>query len=803
MHIMFRPKPLRILASMAIVALFFLLLPKCYTTTASADSGEYTATYTAQQAAAAPSPDGDEIFLISHDVTIRYPRMEHIEVRLRPAYPIAKDMELYVYMYDMQGQAVFRGDLAVLELSPYTCTSLPFSETLEKGETYRIVISDRKDSEAFSAFETLQQAGVGCMVHSDTPFEEISFDCYIFGTALHHTNFLLLAGLCAGCIFLLLFRPVFTSRRLRWGAAAAAAVFAFLLTAETVHLFQNIHIFLLPSAALLLTALAFCAVASIGFALTTHLGAGVFLASLLWQGLSIANYYTLAFRGTIMMPSDILAAGTAFNVLGNYRITFPMPVCLAFLSLIFIALLAGSLSNVRYFRRKASKKRLVVGLASLAGGVALGLVLSQPSLYSALGCAASAWDPLSTMHANGFVANFLSMTASSRLAKPKGYSAQALAQAAVQKSDPAQVQGAPNVVLIMNESWADFSAHGMLSTSAEQTPFLHSLQKSPNAVTGNTVVPVFGSGTCCSEFEALTGASYLFNLVTSPYAAYSYQGMPSLVSQFSQLNYGTTAIHLAQPSNWSRSTGFSRLGFDEFIHIENMRPTQEEDFIRGYASDLYSFSLVRDALAQGSAPQFVFCVTIQNHGGYETGYDDGTGFCISAPAGNYPKATEYLRLIQQTDRAFASFTQMLEELDEPTVVLMFGDHLPSVEQEFLDAVLSPDDPFAQRTTPFVLWANYDADFSDFESGMTLSANYLGPLLVQAAGLPMTGMQKFLWQMQEEYPVVSNVGLMAAGGTFIPPDTALSLPIVQNYSMLEYNYLKGCREIPEFYELAQE
>ena len=78
---------------------------------------------------------------------------------------------------------------------------------------------------------------------------------------------------------------------------------------------------------------------------------------------------------------------------------------------------------------------------------------------------------------------------------------------------------------------------------------------------------------------------------------------------------------------------------------------------------------------------------------------------------------------------------MLEELDEPTVVLMFGDHLPSVEQEFLDAVLSPDDPFAQRTTPFVLWANYDADFSDFESGMTLSANYLGPLLVQRPVCP--------------------------------------------------------------------
>ena len=78
MHLSFQPKPLRILAALAVAVLFFLLLPQCYTTTASADSGEYTVTYTAQQAAAAPSPDGEEIFLISHDVNIFYPQLEHI-----------------------------------------------------------------------------------------------------------------------------------------------------------------------------------------------------------------------------------------------------------------------------------------------------------------------------------------------------------------------------------------------------------------------------------------------------------------------------------------------------------------------------------------------------------------------------------------------------------------------------------------------------------------------------------------------------------------------------------------------------
>ena len=803
MHISFQPKPLRILAALASVILFFLLLPKCYTTTASADSGEYTVTYTAQQAADAPSPDGEEIFLISHDVTIRYPQMHHIEVRLRPAYPISKDMELYVYMYDMQGRAVFSGDLAVLELSPYTCTQLPFSGKLEKGETYRIVISDRKDSASFSSFEALQKAGSACIIHSDTPFEEISFDCYIFGGTLHRTHFLLLVALCAGAIFLFLFRISFSARRLRLGAALLSCAFAFLLAMENIGLLQNAHMFAFPPGALMVSGLGFAAAALAGFAVTTHLGAGVFLASLLWQGLAIANYYTLAFRGSIMMPTDILAAGTAFNVLGNYQLTFPMSVCLALLSLGFTALLAGTLINVRYFRRGAAKKRLFTGLGALAGAAVLVVCLMQPALYRAFGCVADAWDPRGTMNRNGFTANFLSMAASSLLVQPEGYSAQALRDAAVQESDTAAAQQTPNVVLIMNESWADLTANGVLSANTELAPFFHSLKEAPGVVTGSTVMPVFGSGTPASEFEALTGTSYLFGLATSPYAVYAYPGMPSLASQFSQIGYDTTALHPLFDSNWARSTGYPRIGFDTFLHIGNMKAPSPDDFIRGYVTDRYVFSLIRDTLAQGSAPQFVFCVTMQNHGGYLTDYYTDTGFSITSPAGNYTLANEYLQLVQETDRAFAAFTQMLEELDDPTVVLMFGDHLPSVEEEFLDTVLDAGDPFARRTTPFVLWANYDADFSAFESGMTLSSNYLAPMLVQAAGLPMTGMQKFLWQLHSEYPVVSNVGLMTADGVFVPPEEGVLLPAIHNYSMLEYNYLKGCREIPEFYELAQE
>ena len=801
MGIAFRKKPVCILAALVVAALFFVLLPKCFTVTASADSGEYTVTYTAQQAAAASAPDEGQIFLISQDVTIRYPHMHHLEVRLRPAYPIAADSELYVYLYDMQGNTMFSGDLAVLEMSPFECSSLPFEGKLQKGETYRVVISNRKDTGGFSAFDTLQQAGVGCMVHSDTPFEEISLDCYVFGATLHRTQFALLLCLCLGCIALLLFRVTLPGRLLRWGVAAACAAVSFFLAMETIALLQGTHFWTFSHGALAASAMGFAAAALAGFALTTHLGAGVFLACLVWQSLAVANYYTLLFRGSIMMPSDLLATTTAFHVLGNYRITFPMCVCLVFLSLGFVALMACTLMRVRYFRRGAHKKRLFAGLGCLAGAGALVVALSQPALYAALGCSASTWDPFGTMQHNGFVANFLSMAASSRLVKPQGYSDKALLEAAVQQSDNAEVQQAPNVVLIMNESWADLTENGVLSANEPLAPFFHTLQQEPNVVTGHTVMPVFGSGTCCSEFEALTGTSYLFNLVTSPYAAYSYPDMPSLASQFGQMGYDTTAIHFSSEANWSRNIGFSRLNFDEFIHIGTMRNYTSDAFVREYVSDQYSFSSIQDTLVQNVAPQFVFCITIQNHGGYETGYGSDTGFAITSPAGSYPKATEYLQLAQQTDAALEEFLGALEQLDEPTIVLMYGDHLPSVEDEFLSAVLDETDPFARRTTPFVLWANFDADFSALESGMTLSANYLGPMLLQAAGLPMTGMQKFLWQLHSEYPVVSNVGLMAADGSFLSPADGLVLPEVQQYAMLEYNYLKGCRTIPEFYTLA--
>ena len=104
-------------------------------------------------------------------------------------------------------------------------------------------------------------------------------------------------------------------------------------------------------------------------------------------------------------------------------------------------------------------------------------------------------------------------------------------------------------------------------------------------------------------------------------------------------------------------------------------------------------------------------------------------------------------------------------MEEPTLILLFGDHQPQVATNFYTDVLgtAPDTALAQKKqmVPFVLWANYDIPEAQ---GVELSLNYLSALLMDTANLPMTGYQKYLARLWEAAPVINTVGIRDAAGT---------------------------------------
>ena len=210
--------------------------------------------------------------------------------------------------------------------------------------------------------------------------------------------------------------------------------------------------------------------------------------------------------------------------------------------------------------------------------------------------------------------------------------------AGVEPPEPAAVSvERPNIVAIMNESWADFEDYGNLTLSASVTNYIRSLD---NAVYGHAYTSVFGAGTSASEFEFLTGNSMAFLPSGSiPYQQYVLGPTASLASILKAEGYSTLAFHPGERASWQRDRAYPRLGFDSYKCGDDMDVPQT--FEHGYVSDQSDFEQIIWELEhkEEGKPLFLFNVTIQNHGGY-TVPDYPAQITVADAPGEYPMAEQ-------------------------------------------------------------------------------------------------------------------------------------------------------------------
>lgn len=352
----------------------------------------------------------------------------------------------------------------------------------------------------------------------------------------------------------------------------------------------------------------------------------------------------------------------------------------------------------------------------------------------------------------------------------------------------------------------DFEATG------EYLPYISSLDE--NTQKGILHSSVVGGNTPNSEFEFLTGMTMGF----LPSGSVAYQQFlkderPSLVSQLSSLGYHTVAMHPYWAEGWKRESVYPMLGFDElhFLDYEKYGSFNDYPLLREYVSDAGVYRKIRlayEAKADGE-PLFVFAVTMQNHGGYDQQYDNFTpSVGVVGLEGNFELST-YMSLIRESDSAFGELVEYFKGADEPTVLLMFGDHQPndSVAEVLLDAAgvsYSDSDLAASEArykVPYIIWANYSlADTEPHE----LSINYLSSLLASSAGLPMTAAQKYALELSSEYPVINSRCIIDSDGELCPVSDFESIQRLREYSYLQYAYLFDEESLPwDFWTLAGE
>ena len=194
-------------------------------------------------------------------------------------------------------------------------------------------------------------------------------------------------------------------------------------------------------------------------------------------------------------------------------------------------------------------------------------------------------------------------------------------------------------------------------------------------------------------------------------------------------------------------------------------------------------------------PLFTFGITMQNHGNY---YYSGDNFSheikLECPNGEYHAAAEqYVNLLPKTDAAMEYLITSLKEFPEDTVVLFFGDHFPSLENEFFEHINGGsfdnlDSKMLQYTVPFMIWANYDIEE---KTDVYTSLNYLSVYLLEAAGLELSPYHSFLADAREVIPAINAHGYYSLEKeAFIPISEAEGQEAdwIDNYSKVQYNNL---------------
>ena len=243
----------------------------------------------------------------------------------------------------------------------------------------------------------------------------------------------------------------------------------------------------------------------------------------------------------------------------------------------------------------------------------------------------------------------------------------------------------PNVLFVQLESFFDPTEYEDLQMSEDPIPNLRKMFE--NYSSGYFKVPSVGAGTANTEFEVLTGMNLrYFGPGEYPYKTkLKNQVCESAATAFSAFGYGTHALHNNGGNFYSRAKVFNNIGFDSFTSKEFMNILQTTE--NGWSKDDILLTHIKDALDSTEQEDFVFTVSVQGHGNYPTEkvIENPKITVTGAPTEEKNNAWEYyVNQVYEMDQFAGNLVKMMEERGEPTVIVFYGDHLPTMGLEAKD-----------------------------------------------------------------------------------------------------------------------
>lgn len=521
--------------------------------------------------------------------------------------------------------------------------------------------------------------------------------------------------------------------------------------------------------------------------------------------LCIVNYLKLIFRGDPLYPSD-------FTQITHMQSVIPMVMDYFSWSYIFVIILSIVACIVAgiYMRRYIQNVKIHLGIRALLVVGSIFVLYAYGNfantfmnkVFQKSGVDFVLWNQNENYASNGFVLGFISNLDTTVMEKPKNYSKENMLQIAnnIKKQYSGNIgsqkkKEKPNIIFVMSESFWDPTKVTNLSFSEDPVPNLHHYIE--NFPGGQTISPTFGGNTANVEFEALT--SYSMSLLKPGSIPYQQvitnkKEIPSIPTALKKEGYYTSAIHSFGRTFFKRDDVYKVLGFDKF----NAEDTMENVDIDGdYISDLAMSKEIIAELEKQKQPTFIHAVTMQNHfpfteGRFGENLIEISGLENEDSKGELETYTEGLR---RSDEALQYLIEQLDNFDRPTLLVFFGDHLPSLgtnksfykENGYITNEKTPNERLAMAQTPLLMYANFDMPNDNL--GL-VSLIHFSNLIFDYAGLNKSLFYQFLSEFYKEIPVLRDELKVDKNGEVINDLTKKQKEMLEQYKMLQYDLLVG-------------
>ncbi|GAB6491318.1 phosphoglycerol transferase [Bacillus sp. UMTAT18] len=521
--------------------------------------------------------------------------------------------------------------------------------------------------------------------------------------------------------------------------------------------------------------------------------------------LGIVNYLKLIFRGDPLYPSD-------FTQIMHMQSVIPMVMDYFSWSYIFVIILSIVACIVAgiYMRRYIQNVKTHLGIRALLVVGSIFVLYAYGNfantfmnkVFQKSGVDFVLWDQNENYASNGFVLGFISNLDTTVMEKPKNYSKENMLQIAndIKKQYSGNIgsqkkKEKPNIIFVMSESFWDPTKATNLSFSEDPVPNLHHYIE--NFPGGQTISPTFGGNTANVEFEALT--SYSMSLLKPGSIPYQQvitnkKEIPSIPTALKKEGYYTSAIHSFGRTFFKRDDVYKVLGFDKFNAADTM---ENVDVDGDYISDLAMSKEIIAELEKQKQPTFIHAVTMQNHfpfteGRFGENLIEISGLENEESKGELETYTEGLR---RSDEALQYLIEQLDNLDRPTLLVFFGDHLPSLgtnksfykENGYITNEKTPSERLAMAQTPLLMYANFDMPNDNLG---VVSPIYFSNLIFDYAGLNKSLFYQFLSGFYKEIPVLRDELKVDKNGEVINDLTKKQKEMLEQYKMLQYDLLVG-------------